>query len=454
MFKILLSVVSILVLLLPSILIPSRATACPVDPPETLLSLYKSSDAIYVATFDRSIDHEITEDDEERTVVNVKNHFDISSTLKGEPRKFLVLDHTEHRYKLAADSSDDESEEPEEPDAETLEVEEAEDDGIFGRVEPEPGDLLLMFIKNGEADDGPQLAHYRDAIKKMTPARVESYEARIRDLNSIFSAQNVDDAAIVDWLVRCALDPLTRWEGAFELLQSFEELEWREEQKREAENDESGDDVEEVAPEEESPSVKSEDEGDVVEVAGPDHSVYARLLSDTHKQALMNILLERTESPEPGRKDQISIGDRTLIDLVSKWGDDRFAHFLLDRIERSTDNASFVSDAMSKITKLLGDPELDAIESDFDDILYEDDDEFVAEVSRSIPERDVSVPVRDPEEWSSEEIETTPNESTEAPDAPKITYKQLRAELIAKFVVRARQTLQIADLQAEEERAP
>ena len=91
MLKSLVSVCSILVLLFPTVLVPTRAQACPVKLPETLLSLYRSSDAIYIATFAKEEQVSITEDTEDYTATEIKKHFDISSTLKGEPRPYAVV---------------------------------------------------------------------------------------------------------------------------------------------------------------------------------------------------------------------------------------------------------------------------------------------------------------------------------------------------------------------------
>ncbi|HVF30113.1 MAG TPA: hypothetical protein VNA22_04050, partial [Pyrinomonadaceae bacterium] len=68
-----------------------------VDVPVALLQLYESSDYIYIGTFNRLEDHDVVEGDAEGVTFEVKRHFDISSSLKGETRKSLVLDHTEYR---------------------------------------------------------------------------------------------------------------------------------------------------------------------------------------------------------------------------------------------------------------------------------------------------------------------------------------------------------------------
>ena len=141
MLKSLVCVCSIFVLLFPTVFLPTRAQACPVKLPETLLSLYRSSDSIYIATFAKEEQLSITEDTEDYTATEIKKHFDISSTLKGEPRKLFVLDDTEYKYKSraeenenAADGGEAVAEEAEEEVVEDVEEDVAVVDGRRGGV--------------------------------------------------------------------------------------------------------------------------------------------------------------------------------------------------------------------------------------------------------------------------------------------------------------------------------
>jgi hypothetical protein len=90
-----------------------------------------------------------------------------------------------------------------------------------------PGDRVLLFLNNDE-DEGEEgeleLVDYSDGLKKMTPEKLAAYEPRIRELNEIFSKAEPSYSEIVAWIVRCAEDPQTRWEGTYELLRSFQYL--------------------------------------------------------------------------------------------------------------------------------------------------------------------------------------------------------------------------------------
>ncbi len=178
MLRSLFSAAAIFFLLFSICFLPASVAArrCPVKMPETLLSLYQNSDGIYIATFDKTVDGEVAESTADYTALNIKKHFSISSTLKGESRKFAVIDDTDYRYKGTAET-------PGEP----LEEEESEDPEAS--IGLKPGDTLLLFLKNGDEDDSPQLTDYRDGTKKLSMEAIAVYEARIKDLNDIFSSK-------------------------------------------------------------------------------------------------------------------------------------------------------------------------------------------------------------------------------------------------------------------------
>ena len=90
MFKSFLSACSVVVLVLPTLLFPTTSRACPIIIPETLLSLYRNSDAIFIARFDKAEDAEIIEDSAEDTTLNVRKEFYVSSALKQAAKEFGI----------------------------------------------------------------------------------------------------------------------------------------------------------------------------------------------------------------------------------------------------------------------------------------------------------------------------------------------------------------------------
>ena len=456
MFRSLLSACSITVLVLPTLLLSTKTSACPVKLPETLLSLYKNSDAIYVARYERAVDAAIIEDTADGTEVTVRKHFDVSTALKGEPRKLLVLDEREYRYKI------DQSETP----AETR-VEEAEDevDALYERPNLEPGDTVLLFLKNYPQENGEPslgLTDYRDAIKKLSGERMDAYQSRIRELNSIFGEKKTaDNATIVDWLVKTTQDPLTRWEGAFELQQSYEIMQWQENEKKRT--DEEHDDEEDAkavspiadaSPAGEAESAEATSNTEVVTDAESedfDNSVYARLLTAAQKETLTNVLLasasERPADPN-AKKRSMSEGGNVLIELVSNWGDSRLAKFLLQELQNAAQDPYLVYRLMTTTVRVMGDKELEQISEKYGDVYYQDGDSFVdtedSETEAADNDSDEDEPAEVVEENSADTETAATDEDIaiegsgdEAMKARRVTYSELRAELVSKFVVRA-----------------
>ena len=251
------------------------AKAIPVKAAATLLSLYRESDAIAVGRFDKKEEFGTNRVGDGYTVVSTRTFFDISSVLKGEPRKFLALEDEEFRYQIETAN-----EGPRQA-AFIEDIESFDPDG-----QPTPGDTVLIFLKRH--GDSYELADYRNGIKKLSTADLSVYIERINELNSIFGSEKVDPAAVADWLVRCAEAPATRWDGSYELLQGFRKVEWR---LQNAENPKSN---------------WSFDSADV-----------ARTLTDNQKTTLANILIFRDLRGENPQERTIR-GDRELTELVRR----------------------------------------------------------------------------------------------------------------------------------------
>lgn len=444
MFRSLLSLAAITAVLATTLVLPTETQArrCPVEIPETLLSLYRGSDVIVIATFDRTEDGE-AEKTEHYTRVKTKSYYSVATTLKGEQQKMLVLEEEDYRYE-----PEEKTDEPvlEVPDVVTTSDNEVvlEMDESAESNEVEPGDTVLMFLKKGEEDEekGVKKANlvpvgYRDGIKKMSGDVLRTYEHRINQLNVIFNSAGNRDAAIVNWLIDVTEDPITRWEGAFELLQAFQELEWAEEEaKREAEAKKEpaeaaaeSDEAEEVA------EVAESEEGEIEEEEGSsmDRQRYARLITDGHKQALLNILLSSVPAKNDDEKPAIaSRGDQALMQLVRNWGDARLAGFLLDQLRAGAGDAYYKYQLMSTIAETLHDEKLTAIAEEYGDRLYESDDTVVEADTPDEPTSEVVTG----EPTTEEPGENEPKESHETgnKEAKPQTFGTRRAELLTKFI--------------------
>jgi len=428
MLRILISGCAVVVLLLSMLLLPQTAAArrCPVKEPETLLSLYQSSDSIYVAAFDRIADESIVEQNEDYTAVEISKHFTIISTLKGETRKFLVLKDRDYRYPQTYDEEGPEYEE--------------EVPAVLKN-----GDQVLLFIDNGDEDEGPRLADYRDGLKRLETREMGVYESRIRELHSIFSAKKVNENEILEWLLRCAEDPATLWEASFELLSSFESAEWAERRAERLKELKELKERGELADEDEINVLDDVDEEDEPgEMRFFDTSILPKMLTDHHKQRLANILfastVEEGEREDAEEREEVR-GERELIELVKRWGDERLVPFLLDRLRAGSQGDWEAASTMEMVGELLDDDQVKAAAEQYSEIAGEDDDEVVSadadseevdKESEEGPENEVGESELPAEDDAGDE---PADEATEG-DAPvkEKTYKELRAELLAKFL--------------------
>lgn len=436
------SFAAIMLLLAATFVMPPTAEArrCGEKPPETLLSLYRNSTGIYVSRFDRVEDFAVIEDEKEYSVVDIRKHFSVSGTLKGEARKFVVVEEQEYRSK-DIQPEEPESEEQLPAETETPETDadtETEEEEYFGPPRLEPGDEVLIFVKNGETEGSVVLTDYRDAVKKLNPEAMAAYEHRVKELNGIFGSGKVDDAEIVSWLVRTAEDPITRWEGAYELNTAFETFEWKE--KRAAivkEKTARGEKLEdwEIEPEEGS-------EGDETEI---DTSAYARLLTDGQKQRLLNVLLEQMPAKDgaegEGKLRKMSEGDRILLELVARWGDDRLAVFLLEQLKANPDVPYLNSQLMEKIALVLDDQRVKDLAERYGRIYYEDSEEITDDDAEAVVMEKTDTDTPEIPETGEPAKEADADIESEGSKVKRKTYGELRAELMSAFVLQSEQVL-------------
>ena len=469
MLRSLLSCASIFVLLTSTFFSPAPVSAsrCGEKLPETLLSLYRSSQFIYLGTFDRIEDGEITEDTAEYSVVPVKKSFSLSTSLKGETKKMLVLEESEYRYKGAATPGGKfelDGVSPEDVAAEATEPEESET-AVSGETEPEeseaeseddnelePGDRVLLFLNKSEESGELELADYSDGLKKMTPERLAAYEPRIRELNEIFSKDEPSYSEIVAWIVRCAEDPQTRWEGTYELLRSFQRMEWLAERAKLTEQKSQTEEEDVDSERYEPPPPKKFDTGD---------ENFAKELTEGQKLLLTNMMLSR-ERPKRNQGDRsddtpgMNRGDRELIELVRRWGDWKVAINIFEQIRYDSSDPNLTADLMKSVASILGDSELSDVaekyseiqwQSEEDEIEAEEEESDAADTEQPVTDADIvivkSADVDEPPSTNDviEEINTSdtvePHLTPPKNEPKKKTYGEVRSELIKEFLDRA-----------------
>ena len=290
--------------------IPGRARA-------TLLSLYTRSDAVMIGRFDKKEDSGTNRVGDGFTIVTTKTFFDISTVLKGDPRKFVVIEGEEFRYQVAKGNT------PSRDAVFSVGLDATDVDNM-----PKPGDTVLLFLRS--EGDSLILVDERDGVRKISAADEAVYTDRIKELNSIFENGETDPSKIAAWLVRCAAQRATRWDGTHELMQGFRHLEGRDQK-----NPDGYDRID--------PTVSY--------VLGADA---AKVLSDEFKNTLTGILVS-SDFNITAQSGQLSDGDRELIALVKRWDPKTAADYLLSQLKSRAFTARENIGMMYKISELIGD---------------------------------------------------------------------------------------------------
>lgn len=301
----------ILLLIAAAIVAPAKS---PVRARMTLLSLYTKSDIVAIGCFDKKEESGTNRVNEGFTVVTTKTSFDIATVLKGEDRKFVSIEDEDYQYQTQQNGIP--------KTAVFVDANNARDEEI------KPGDTVLLFLNtDGES---VSLVDDRDGVRKISAAEQSIYSARIKELNSIFEATKVDDKRIAAWLVRCAENAATRWEGTHELMQGFRQADWSKEK---------------------DPNGYEHFDSSVTSDHGREA---AAALTDDLKDALTQILISSDFAPKT-KSNMLSDGDRELIALVKRWNPTAAARYLVCQLKSGAYSAHENAGMMYKVAELVGD---------------------------------------------------------------------------------------------------
>jgi len=288
------------------------------------------------------------------------------------------------------------------------------------------GDQALFFLSRRESGDGFELSDYSYSVKKLAPADLSVYVERLNELNAMTKAGPVDDAAIVEWLMRCAEQPATRWEGAYELAQSLE---------READDADDTEASGETKAPDETVTVNSVAAGKPAQQAAAaavtcskpgEPPPFAAMLSDGQKAHLLTILYSL---------DALTEKDMELVELAKYWKDERLLPFLIERLRRVENNPPRVAERIVQIVaETMNDEDLKKLAEDYgDDISYAD---LEAE------EEDAAADAADGKAAASEAGDKVVDQSSDdAEDQAKeaATARQERSERLRRFITAVEQ---------------
>lgn len=314
---------------------PPASSACPVSMPSPLRVRYADSAIVAVVRVGDTVP---VERQGLMTTMNTALH--ITSLLKGENEEKVV----NLQYPVVSLA------------------------GLNSAPEYEKGDVLLVFLRRGEKGGYVPVGNER-GMQKLAADDLKVYVRRIEELAAIMRSGKPDEAALTEWLVRCAEETATRWEGAYELAFNASPPQDPPDEEEEADAGETETDAETVNGEEtatgedsddaepatgEAESADAESDGEeIVITVGVNVNLstdFAALLTPAQKERLTTTLLNAEELDE---------GEQLLIQLVGGWKDERLVPFMLKHLARMADKPPYhAADMMRLVAHTLGDQTL------------------------------------------------------------------------------------------------
>jgi hypothetical protein len=196
---------------------------------------------------------------------------------------------------------------------------------------------------------------------------LQVYLDRIAELGTILQRATPDVERIVEWLVRCAEEPATRWEGAYELALSAYDFP-RDMDRLVAAEDEADLNIDGAD------GQQAEEEGEVIvdSYNENDAPIFVLLLTEGQKERLATALFNSSVISSAIRS-----GDDFLIRVVETWNPPKLTSFLLTQLSQMCDKApreaEIIIEALSRIS---GDRSLaHLVRTYVENVPYEDLDE-------------------------------------------------------------------------------
>lgn len=413
--------------------VSARTKRCPVEIPDSLLTLYLKSDLIVVASLKSEKVLKMTQEYDYGSYYNVEKILDIDETFKGQKLDAAAYEISEYKPKNS-DAS------------------EATADGE-NEYSLKSGEKALFFLVKDAEGGNYKLAHYSAAIKQLNGADLHLYEKRIKELKSILAKNKDQHARLAEWLVRLIEEPATRDEGVRDLLASFTHSDY------ETEYVEEVTDVKENADEQPQPSAeaKIEETADRKPVAidkdfrTANAPEIAAALTDSQKARVSNVLftvlnndLTKLNSAED---EEYASPDYELIKLVACWDKQNFAMNLFANLQSADRGnhrrttylmnaiAYFLDDDNSLFT-IAGEYEYAVSQDENAKTDYTENHVVIAEAENTgeVSDAETSGEARKTEEVSPESSAPTEAETAAVEEGEKITYKRYGEKLFDGFV--------------------
>jgi hypothetical protein len=377
-----------------------RSLACPIQiPPQPLRTLYKLSERVVVARVGAREVLKVEDD-----VASVRVTLQVTENVKGAPVRLVHFYHTE----FVGEGAEKEAEEEE---ASSL---------SYGRrvLRLKRGERYLFFLDPRREGGGYEVNDEGYGIKKLSDEALKVYLERMKELADLTRQEPENKHALVEWLVRCAEEPATRWEGAYELLASDGAAarggaEAKEQGEAEAAQAQAAPETQAPDAPDAAPAPDSAAEAPIVlprfvnfRYTEPDPALVP-LLNAVQKQRLADALFA---SSEPGESDNF------LMQLVKEYGDARFPNFVLARLHRFENEAPFEAEIWLRfLAGSLKNKQITELADSYSEstTYYEEEETEAATETEAAAEANDAA---DDEEAASEEAEETPADR-EAEDA-------------------------------------
>ncbi len=212
---------------------------------------------------------------------------------------------------------------------------------------------MLFLTARQEGQTGYELSDAERGLKKLSARDLASYTLRLQELTALMKDRQPSATELADWLVRCAKDPATRWEGARDLSRGFRELQACEQEKKRKAEEAKAATADAVA--------KLQEELDKDKPQEPEfEQQLAEQLTVEQKESLTNTLLVI---------EKLSEQDYALLALVAHWDQDRVIAYLLAHLREIAATAPYGETArMTRaLAGVMDDEELYKLTQQFDD---------------------------------------------------------------------------------------
>jgi hypothetical protein len=386
----------------------AKSKRCPMPDPNTLRELYQFSDIILVGEIANSSLDKFTNEDQYGKSGSLRNNLTIAETLKGTSEKEVFF--SENIYIANKESQDEDSEKK-------------PDDKVQSRYET--GKQYLFFLRKSEENGGFELVDYQRGAKLLSSEYLAVYKARIADLAIILNQKKPNPQKLIDWFIKCIDEKATRWEGAFELERSFESLKYEEEIAETKKTNKIVDEENEEA-----------EETEQLFVGNP---IFAKSITEMDKRYLTNILvgIDSKEFSKNTTNSYDQNGDKSLLNVVSKWGSKQAAEWLLPVIKSSGGEFSYqTGDYMQLIAEMFKDDKLSLLaEKYFNQSSDEPELEDVENINAPIIEENSKDPIIETVETKTgEEVYTEKADEVKAvKTVKKSDAKAIRQKIISDF---------------------